>query len=97
MKNPDQASKNHDVGYIGHALKEKEKDLDQPLSSHRLSENSPITVDRNCLNCSGNKNPVLKAFKSSCLMYSQNSVNYGAQKFQISELMQVKESILAEC
>ena len=81
-----QASKaKNDVGYIGHT--QKERDIDQPLSSHRVSENSPITVDRNCLNCSGNKNPVLKAFKSSCLMYSQNSVNYGANTFQISELM----------
>jgi len=36
----------------------------------------PITLDKNCLSCSGRTTVILKAFKAACLSYSPSTVKY---------------------
>lgn len=42
----------------------------------RNSEVPPISLDKNCLSCSGRVTVILKAFKAACLSYSLSNVEY---------------------
>eukprot|EP01017_Pseudomicrothorax_dubius_P019492 TRINITY_DN2143_c0_g1_i5.p1 TRINITY_DN2143_c0_g1~~TRINITY_DN2143_c0_g1_i5.p1 ORF type:complete len:349 (-),score=64.67 TRINITY_DN2143_c0_g1_i5:3-1049(-) len=47
----------------------------------------PITLDRNCLNCSSDIRLTYDAFKIACLIYRPTNVNFGARSFRRVDLI----------
>lgn len=46
------------------------------LDYQKNSDIPPITLDKNCLSCSGRTTVILRAFKAACLSYSPSTVAY---------------------
>ena len=71
--------------------------LVQPLQfepRQSINEPSCLTIDKNCLNCSGNANHSLKAFKSTCLIYSQSAIKYKSKDYDVTDLLGLKGNLL---
>lgn len=46
------------------------------IEYNKDSDTPPITLDKNCLSCSGRVTVILKAFKAACLSYCPSNVEY---------------------
>lgn len=42
-------------------------------------------------------NTTLKAFKHACLVYRASPIEYNNKKYHVSDLIEVKASVVAEC
>ena len=49
-----------------------------------------ISVDRNCLQCSGNKNQMLHQLKLACLSYIHSPIPYQDKNYHVTELLRIK-------
>ncbi len=55
---------------------------------------SPITINKNCVSCSGNALYARKAFKIACLAYYDSKVMYEGQLYDRTELITMRKQIL---
>ena len=56
-----------------------------------------IKIDHNCAAGGTNMNTTLKAIKQACLMYTQSPVPYKNESYHVSELLNVKAQVVAQC
>jgi hypothetical protein len=59
-----------------------------------MSSPSPIKINNNCLQCSGNAQYVKKAFKIACLTYKTSKVDYLGQKYDRNDLHAIRSEVL---
>ena len=64
-------------------------------SSRSISLSKPsITIDKQCLSCSGQPNFVTTAFKIACLAYSPTSVVFKETVYERSEMLEIQKRII---
>ena len=51
------------------------------MGSSEPKAQTPLTVNNNCLTCSGNTPYIKKAFKMACLQYASSKVKFNNQEF----------------
>ena len=56
---------------------------------------SPLTVNNNCISCSGNAQFINKAFKLACLSYNSSKVSYENELYDKAELLKKKIEYLS--
>ena len=61
-----------------------------------IKSETPIQVNNNCLQCSGNASFIKKAFKLACLTYNSSKVTYQNQQFMREELLHIREEMILE-
>ena len=50
--------------------------INEEMGKSDIKTETPIQVNNNCLQCSGNAMFIKKAFKLACLSYGSNKVEY---------------------
>lgn len=55
---------------------------------------SPVSLDKQCLSCSGQVSSVIGLFKMACLSYNSNPVNYRNSNFDRRELIEIQKRML---
>ena len=56
-----------------------------------------VSINKNCINCSGDSGFVMSAFKMACLKYNSSSVKYGIRSYPRVELMNIRQQLLTQC
>ena len=68
--------------------------INEEAGSGDMKSQSPIQVNNNCLQCSGNASFIKKAFKLACLTYTSSKVTYLNQQYTREELLNQREGML---
>ena len=55
-----------------------------------------ISLDKQCISCSGQVNLITAAFKIACLAYTPSNVNFRDQVFQRLELLEIQKKIIED-
>jgi len=69
----------------------------KPFADNAARDPQVIKIDQNCAAGGTNMNTTLKAIKQACLMYTQSPVPYKNESYHISELLNVKAQVVAQC
>ena len=65
-------------------------------NSHRNTAESPVTINKNCIQCSGNAQFIKKAFKMACLNYNSSQVTHKNVSYARPALFKKRQEILAQ-
>lgn len=68
--------------------------LNEEVGKSEIKAKTPITVNSNCLQCSGNASYIKKAFKIACLTYGSTKVNYKKQEHSREDLLSVRKDMI---
>ena len=68
--------------------------INEEAGSGDVKAATPIQVNNNCLQCSGNAMFIKKAFKLACLSYGSTKVTYNNQKYDREELLIIRDTLL---
>ena len=68
--------------------------INEEAGSGDVKAETPIQVNNNCLQCSGNAMFIKKAFKLACLSYGSTKVTYNNQKYDREELLIIRDTLL---
>lgn len=55
---------------------------------------SPLTINNNCIQCSGNASYIRKAFKMACLSYSSSAVKFQGEDYTREELLAKRQALV---
>ena len=61
--------------------------INEEMGNNDVKAETPIQVNNNCLQCSGNASFIKKAFKLACLSYASSRVKYQNQEWSREELL----------
>ena len=68
--------------------------LNEEAGNNEIKAKTPITVNNNCLQCSGNAPYIKKAFKIACLTYGSTKVNYKKKEHTRQDLLSVRQGMI---
>ena len=68
--------------------------LNEEAGSGERKAETPIQVNNNCLQCSGNAMFIKKAFKLACLTYGSTKVSYENRQYDRQELLEMRDIML---
>ena len=70
--------------------------VNEEMGGNEVKAPTPIQVNNNCLQCSGNASFIKKAFKLACLTYASTKVTWSNDQYMREELLQMREEMLFE-
>ena len=68
--------------------------LNEEAGKGEVKTDTPIKVNHNCLQCSGNAMFIRKAFKMACLSYGSSKVNFENRNYKRTELLELRDTML---
>jgi hypothetical protein len=57
----------------------------------------PVTLDANCLSCTGQPSHLMQLFKLACLSYNPSRVVYRKHTLTRAQLMQMRKTLIEKC
>ena len=68
--------------------------INEEMGAKEVKAQTPIQVNNNCLQCSGNASFIKKAFKLACLTYASSRVKHDEVFYSREDLMEKRQSLI---